>query len=77
MTDRRCIFVDKKSIMQVPHIDIDTLEFSDCANCYMNGDYSKSIINVSGKSSFHGALIAMIVLMSFEADNDREKIRII
>lgn len=77
VTDKRCIFVDKKKVKQVLHTDIDTISLTEYANFIINGDYDKAFYNVSTKGILQGALIALIVMLSFEADNDREKIRIV
>ena len=76
VTDRRTVFVKKKNIKSVLHADIASLQFLDCGNCYVNGDYDKGIVNLDGRGTFQGALIALICMFALEADPDREKIRI-
>ena len=77
VTDRQSIFVKKKSIKTVLHTDIDTLTLEGCGNCYLNGDYEKGFINFDAKGTFQGAMIALICMLSFEAQPDRGRIRII
>ena len=76
VTDKRCIFVNKKKVKAVLHTDIDALTIADCGNCVINGDYDKNIISLDGNGRFQGALLAMITMLSFEADSDRDRIRI-
>ncbi|WP_044973776.1 hypothetical protein [Ruminococcus sp. HUN007] len=77
ITDKRSIFVEKKNISQVLHTDIDSLKIADCGNCNLNGDYSKGIVNLDGTGTFQGALLALICVLSFEADMERAKIRLV
>ena len=77
ITDKRCIFVSKKKIKSVLHTDIDSLKIADCANGTINGDYDKIIINLDANGRFQGALLAMICMLSFEEDCDRDRIRIV
>ena len=77
VTDRQSIFVKKKSIKTVLHTDIDTLTLEGCGNCYLNEDYEKGFINFDAKGTFQGAMIALICMLSFEAQPDRNRIRII
>lgn len=77
ITDRRSIFVNKKNVKHLLHRNLDSLLLTDIGTCALNGDWDKCIYNLSGDAPFHGALLALIVLLSFEADNDREKIRIL
>ena len=77
VTDRRCIFVNKKDVLHVLHTDLDSLNLSDCCNCTINRNWDMGIYNVAVTGPFQGALLALIVLLSFEADSDREKIRIV
>ena len=77
VTDRRSIFVRKKDVKTVYHTDIDSLKVEDCGNCYINGDYDKGLVNLDGKGTFQGAVIAMICMYAFEADPERDRIRII
>ena len=76
VTDRRTIFVKKKNIKSVLHADIASLQLQDCGNCYVNGDYEKGFINLDARGTFQGALIALISMLAFEADPDRDRIRI-
>ena len=77
VTDRRSIFVNKKNVKTVPHTDIDSLKIEACGNCCLNEDYEKSIINLDGKGTFQGAILALICMLSFEMQPDRGRIRII
>ena len=77
VTDRQSIFVKRKNIKTVLHSDIDTLLIEGCGNCYLNGDYEKGFINFDAKGTFQGALIALICMLSFEAQPNRDRIRII
>ena len=77
VTNRRSIFVKRKSIKTVFHTDIDSLKIESCGNCYLNGDYEKGFVNLDAKGTFQGAMIALICMLSFEAQPDRDKIRII
>ena len=77
VTDRQSVFVKKKNIKTVLHTDIDSLTLEGCGNCYLNGDYEKGFINLDGKGTFQGAILAMICMFSFEAQPDRGRIRII
>ena len=77
VTDRQSIFVKKKSIKTVLHTDIDTLLIEGCGNCYINGDYEKGFVNLDAKGTFQGAMIALICMLSCEAQPDRGRIRII
>ena len=77
VTDRRSIFVKKKNIKTVLHTDVDSLMIEGCGNCYLNEDYEKGFINLDAKGTFQGAMIAMICMLSFEAQPDRGRIRII
>ena len=76
VTDRRSIFVKKKEVKAVLHTDIDSLKIEDCGNCSINDDYGKSFINLDAKGTFQGALLALICMLSFEADPDRDRIGI-
>ena len=76
VTDRRSIFVKKKEVKTVLHTDIDSLKIEDCGNCSINDDYGKSFINLDAKGIFQGALLALICMLSFEADPDRDRIGI-
>ena len=77
VTDRQSIFVKKKSIETVLHTDIDSLTIEGCGNCYLNGDYDKGFVNLDARGTFQGALIALICMLSFEAQPGRGRIRII
>ncbi len=77
VTDRQSIFVKKKNIKTVLHSDIDSLTIEGCGNCYLNGDYEKGFVNLDGKGTFQGAMMAMICMFSFEAQPYRDRIRII
>ncbi|MBP3878040.1 MAG: hypothetical protein J6E44_08805 [Lachnospiraceae bacterium] len=77
VTDRQSIFVKKKNVKTVLHTDLDSLMIEGCGNCYLNGDYEKGFINFDAKGTFQGALIAMICMLSFEAQPDRDRIRVI
>lgn len=77
VTDRQSIFVKKKSIKTILHTDIDSLLIEGCGNCYLNGDYEKGFINLDAKGSFQGAIIALICMLSFEAQPNRGRIRVI
>ena len=76
VTDRRSIFVNKKAVKTVLHTDIDSLKLEDCGNCYVNEDYGKGFVNFDAKGTFQGAVIALICMLAFEADPDRDRIRI-
>lgn len=76
VTDRRSVFVKKKNVKAVCHTDIDSLQIEPCGNCYVNGDYEKGFINLDARGTFQGALIALISMLAFEADPDRDRIRI-
>ena len=76
VTDRQSIFVKKKSIKSVLHSDIDSLLLEGCGNCYLNGDYEKGFINLDAKGTFQGAIIALICMLSFEAQPSRGRIRV-
>ncbi|MBE5872451.1 MAG: hypothetical protein E7294_14570 [Lachnospiraceae bacterium] len=79
VTDKRCIFVNRKKCQSVLHKNIASLKLQEDANYsnwYVNDDYEKGIISV-GNPEYQGALIAMICLLSYEQDPDREKIRIV
>lgn len=77
VTDRQSVFVKKKNIKTVLHTDIDSLTLEGCGNCYLNGDYEKGFVNLDGKGTFQGAMMAMICMFSFEAQPYRDRIRII
>ena len=77
ITNKRSIFVEKKKISNVLHTDVDSMIIADCGNCTLNGDYSKGIINLDHTGAFQGALLALICVLSFEADPERSKIRIV
>ena len=77
VTDKRCIFVEKKNVFHVLHTDIDSVKMADSGRCNINSDYNKTIYNLGGTGIFHGALLALIFVLSFEADMERDKIRIV
>ena len=77
VTDRRSIFVKRKSMKTVLHTDIDSLRIESCGNCYLNDDYEKGFVNLDAKGTFQGAMIALICMLSFEAQPDRDRIRIL
>ena len=77
VTDRRSVFVEKKRIKMVLHFDIDSLMIEGCGNCYLNGDYEKGFVNFDAKGTFQGAVIALICMLSFEAQPGRARIRVI
>ena len=77
VTDRKSIFVKKKNIKSVLHTDIDSLLIEGCGNCYLNGDYEKGFVNFDAKGTFQGAVLALICMLSFEAQPNRDRIRVI
>ena len=77
VTDRRSIFVSRKKVESVLHADIDALKIEDCANCYINGDYDKGFVSLDGNGRFQGAMLAMIIMLAFEENADRDRIRLI
>ena len=80
ITDKRSIFVDNKNIRSVCHADIGSLKLGDtfgAVNWYINGDYDKCLMSLDSDGVFHGALIALICMLSFEQDPKSDKIRII
>ena len=77
VTDRRSVFVRKKNVKTVLHTDIDSIKVEDCGNCYINDDYDKGFVNLDAKGTFQGAVMALICMLSFEADTDRDRIRIL
>jgi len=77
ITDKRSVFVKKKDVKTVSHADVDSLKIEDCGNCYINGDYDQGIVNLDGNGKFQGAIIALICMLSFEAEPDRGLIRIV
>lgn len=80
ITDKRSIFVDNKNVKAAYHKDIGSLKLGDsfgAVNWYINGDYDKCLMAVSQDGQFHGALIALICMLSFEQDPKSEKIKII
>ena len=77
VTDKRSIFVNKKKVKSVLHVDIDTLRIEDCANCSINTDYEKGFVSLDGNGRFQGAMLAMITMLAFEEDPDRDRIRLV
>ena len=77
VTDRRSVFVRKKNVKTVLHTDIDSIKVEDCGNCYINDDYDKGFVSLDAKGTFQGALMALICMLSFEADPDRDRIRLL
>ena len=77
VTDRRSVFVKKKDVKTVLHTDIDSLKLEDCGNCYVNGDYGKGFVSLDAKGTFQGAMLALICMLSFEADPGRGRIRLL
>ena len=77
VTDRKSVFVKKKGIKTVLHADVDSLKIESCGNCYLNEDYEKGFVNLDARGTFQGAMLAMICMLSFEAQPDRGRIHII
>ena len=75
ITDKRSIFVNKKKVEEVLHTDLESLKIEPCGNCYLNEDYDRGIINLDGNGKFQGALLALICMLSLEADPDRGRTR--
>lgn len=76
ITDKRSIFVNNKKVKDVLHTDLDSFTLADCGNCTINSDYDKNIISLDGNGRFQGALLAMMCMIAFEENEDREKIQI-
>ena len=80
ITDKRSFFADKKNCKSVRHTDIGTLKiedaFSSCV-CYINKDYDMQMQTPGNGYKELGAVIALITLLSFEQDPDREVISIV
>ena len=80
VTNKRCFFVDKKHFRGIPHSDIGMLKpdgsFGTCV-WYVNKDYDMQIQTPGQGYKELGAVIALITLLSFEQDPNREPIRIV
>lgn len=77
VTDRRTAFVRKQQVKSILHTDIDSLKIEGGGNCYLNEDYGKGLVSLDANGRFQGALIALICMLSFEAEPERGRIRIV
>ena len=80
ITNKRCFFVDKKHFRGILHSDIGMLHvdnsFSTCV-WYVNKDYDMQIQTPGDSYKELGAVVALITLLSFEQDPNREQLRIV
>lgn len=80
VTDRACRFFTKKKVVSVRYNELVTMQINDSMNLpsfYLNGDYEKSISPAGNSRQTLGAMIALISLLAFEMDPDRNKIRLV
>ena len=77
ITDRRSFVADKKTVLSVPHTELDSLSIASGGNCKLNNDYNKIIISLDATGTVQGALLAMICMLSFEQAPERDRIRIL
>ncbi len=80
VTNKRCFFVDKKHFKAVLHSDIGMLKPDASLGTvvwYVNRDYDMQIQTPGSSYKELGILIALIALLSFEQDPNREPLAII
>ncbi|MBP5607033.1 MAG: hypothetical protein J6X66_02015 [Lachnospiraceae bacterium] len=80
ITDKRCIFADKKKCKSVLHTNIGSFKFDesfDTCTWYVNKDYDMQIQTPGSSYKELGAVIALITMLSFEQDKNRETISIV
>ncbi|MBQ8086307.1 MAG: hypothetical protein IJ232_09410 [Lachnospiraceae bacterium] len=80
ITDKRCFFVNKKDYIQIKHTDIVDIKVDTTfgmPSWYLNGDYKKSITSNCTDNRMLGAIIAIVCLLSFKNDTERERIRLV
>lgn len=80
ITDQRCFFVNKKDYVQIKHKDIVEIKVGTSLGMpywQLNGDYKQTITSNCTNYKLVGAIIAIICLLSFENDPDRERIRLV
>ena len=80
LTDRRFLFFTKKKCTAVYHTDMETLRLEDSGDCpawYINGDLSKRIPSMEASGQLSGAVVALAVLLGFEQQPYRGRIRLI
>ena len=80
ITDKRCFFVKKKDYIQIKHADIVDIKVDSTLGMpswSLNGDYKKTITSNCTDYRMLGAVIALICLLSFKQDPERERIRLV
>ena len=80
LTDKRCFFVKKKKFFQIYHKDITVIKFEtgmSLPTWRLNSNLDTSVSWLGSKYTLQGAIAALICLLSFKNDPDRERIRII
>ncbi len=80
ITDKRCLSFTKKKCFSVYHKDIGFLNLDTFGNipCWnINGSYDKRIPSMGPDGHLSGAAVALVGLLSFEQEPDRERIRIV
>ena len=80
VTDRACRFFTKKTVLSVRYNELVTMKINDSLNLpsfYLNGDYRKSVSAAGNSRQTLGVMIALITLLAFEHEPNRDKIRIV
>ena len=80
ITNERCFFVNKKNYIQIRHVDIMEIKVDTTLGMpswSLNSDYKKTITSNCTDYRMLGAMIALICLLSFEQDPERERIRLV
>ena len=80
VTDKRSIFVKKKSVRTVCHRDIDSIRFNGDTSYpgwWLNNNMDQNITPVGNKYQLQGAIVAMICMLAWEGNADYNKIKLI
>ncbi|MCR4716279.1 MAG: hypothetical protein K5656_03770 [Lachnospiraceae bacterium] len=80
ITDKRSIFVYKKKNPFVYHKDISSLKlesFMDTPSWEINQSYETAVGNVAITGDLSGAIVALIILLGFRNDPNKDRIRLI
>lgn len=80
VTEKRILFADKKSCKSINHTDIGSFKLDDSIDTvaiYVNNSSSAQLVSPGNSFKELGAVIALITLLSFEQDADREPISIV
>ena len=80
VTNLKCMFFTKKGVKIVRHKDLISIKLDDSLSTpswLLNGNYETTISNFGAKYQLQGAIIALISLLIFENNQDRERIRLV